>query len=62
MNVKEAILKRRSIRKYQNIEVSDEQIEELLQSAMAAPSACNKTPWEFYVIKNKEIQKEIKLS
>lgn len=62
MNVNEALLARRSIRKYQNIEVNDEQITELLKSAMAAPSACNKTPWEFYVIKNKEIQEQIKIS
>lgn len=62
MNVNEALLARRSIRKYQNIEVNDKQITELLKSAMAAPSACNKTPWEFYVIKNKEIQEKIKIS
>ena len=27
---------------------------------MAAPSACNKKPWEFYVIKNKGVQDEVK--
>lgn len=62
MNVKEAIFLRRSIRKYQEKEVSKEIIQELLESAMAAPSACNKTPWEFYIITNKEKQELIKNS
>ena len=52
MELKEALLKRRSVRKYKDIPVTDEQIEELLHAAMSGPSACNKTPWEFYVVKN----------
>ena len=53
MEVNEALLKRRSTRKYLDKEISDEQIDELLHAAMSGPSACNKKPWEFYVIKNK---------
>lgn len=60
MNTFETILKRRSIRKYKNKEVTDEQIDILLKAAMAAPSARNAQPWEFYVIKNKEVQTKIK--
>ena len=60
MDIREAIHKRRSIRKFQNKEVSDDIIRKLLEDAMAAPSACNKQPWEFYVIKNKELQNSIK--
>ena len=52
VELKEALLKRRSVRKYKDIPVTDEQIEELLHAAMSGPSACNKTPWEFYVVKN----------
>lgn len=52
MELKEALLKRRSVRKYKDIPVTDEQIDELLHAAMSGPSACNKTPWEFYVVKN----------
>ena len=52
MEVKEALLKRRSVRKYKDIPVTDEQIDELMHAAMSGPSACNKTPWEFYVVKN----------
>lgn len=56
----ETIFKRRTIRKYQLQDVSDNDIKTLLEAAMAAPSARNKQPWEFYVIKNKEIQDQIK--
>jgi nitroreductase len=55
MELKEALLKRRSVRKFTDEVVSDELIEELLHAAMSGPSACNKTPWEFYVVRNEEI-------
>ena len=51
---------RRSIRKFTEQEIKDEIIEQLLICAMAAPSARNMQPWEFHVIKNKEIQNQIK--
>lgn len=60
MEIREAIFKRRSVRKFQEKQVDDSIIKFLLEDAMAAPSACNKKPWEFYVIKNKEIQDKIK--
>lgn len=53
-----AIFHRVSIRKYQDKPVEAEKIEKLLRAAMAAPSACNQQPWEFYVVTNPEtIQK-----
>ena len=54
MELKEALLKRRSVRKFTNDRVSDEAISELLHAAMSGPSACNKKPWEFYVVKSRE--------
>lgn len=45
-----AILRRRSIRSYQDRPVEPEKLELLLQAAMAAPSACNSHPWEFVVV------------
>ncbi|ERI93916.1 hypothetical protein HMPREF1982_01329 [Clostridiales bacterium oral taxon 876 str. F0540] len=36
-----SILNRKSIRKYKDIKISDEIIEQLLRAAMAAPSAGN---------------------
>ena len=44
------IFERASIRKYQDRPVEPEKIEALLRAAMAAPSAGNQQPWEFYVV------------
>lgn len=55
----DAILNRKSIRKYKDIKVSDEIVEELLKAAMAAPSAGNEQPWEFIVLRDKSIMKKI---
>ena len=52
-NMKE-IFHRTSIRKYETKPVGDEKIEKLLRAAMAAPSAGNQQPWEFYVVTNSE--------
>lgn len=54
MELKEALLKRRSCRKYKEEKVSDALIEELMIAAMSGPSACNKKPWIFYIIKDEE--------
>lgn len=50
-----SIFKRVSIRKYQDKPVEQEKIERMLRAAMAAPSACNQQPWEFYVATDKEV-------
>ncbi|MEI8204753.1 MAG: nitroreductase family protein [Bacteroidota bacterium] len=55
MNTLEAILSRRSIRKYTSEKVSDEQIKNLLKAAMFAPSARNEQPWHFIVINQKPL-------
>lgn len=49
----ENIMTRTSIRDYQPRPVEDEKIEQMLRAAMAAPSAGNKQPWRFIVIKDK---------
>ena len=49
------IRKRRSIRKYSGGQVSDKQLEVLLRAAMLAPSARNKQPWHFIVLKDRKI-------
>ncbi|MGE0032482.1 MAG: nitroreductase family protein [Pseudothermotoga sp.] len=54
MNRLSIIYSRRSVRKYQQREVEDELIIELLRAAMHAPSAGNEQPWHFVVIKSKE--------
>ena len=50
-----SIFHRVSIRKFQDKPVEPEKIESLLRAAMAAPSARNQQPWEFYVVTNKDL-------
>jgi nitroreductase len=54
------ILSRRSIRKYTNEPVSQEDILRLLQAAMAAPSATNRKPWEFVVVTEPEVLESLR--
>ena len=59
MNVLDAILSRRSIRRYIDKPVSTEEITELVKFAMYAPSAVNKQPWHFIIITDRSILDEI---
>jgi nitroreductase len=52
MDAKEAIMTRRSIRRYTKEAVPDEAVDELLHAAMNAPSACAQDPWHFVVIRD----------
>ncbi|HKJ82199.1 MAG TPA: nitroreductase family protein [Ignavibacteriaceae bacterium] len=54
MDTFEAILNRRSIRKYTNEKISEEKIDKILKAAMYAPSAMNYQPWHFIVINKRE--------
>jgi nitroreductase len=53
--VLEIIQQRHSIRRYEDRPVEDEKIELLLEAARLAPSAQNRQPWRFIVIKNREL-------
>jgi nitroreductase len=59
MNVKEAILTRRSVRKYKSEPVKEDDLKIILEAARQAPSAGNKQPWEFIVIKDKETKTKL---
>lgn len=48
----DAIRKRRSIRKYEEAEVTDEQLNEILEAALYAPSWANKQGWHIMVIRD----------
>ena len=50
-----AIFNRVSIRQFEEKEVPNGLIVKILRAAMAAPSAMNQQPWEFYVTTDKEI-------
>lgn len=54
------IFRRRSIRKFTEQPLSEEQIETLLKAAMAAPTAMNAQPWEFIVVTDPEILAQLR--
>jgi len=55
MDAVEAILSRRSIRKYTSQKISSDLVEELIKAATAAPSANNSQPWHFVIINERQI-------
>ena len=55
MEAMQAILGRRSIRKYRQGEVGDDMVRQLLEAAMSAPSAGNEQPWHFIVIRDRAV-------
>jgi nitroreductase len=59
MEFKELISKRYSCRKYKDMPVERERIEQCLEAARVAPSACNAQPWKFLVFDDIEKRKEI---
>lgn len=54
-----SIFHRVSVRNFLEKEVEEEKVKRILKAAMAAPSAGNQQPWEFYVIKNRKILQEL---
>lgn len=60
MEVFEAIKKRRSIRRFDSSrQISEEQIEKLLEAARWAPSAGNLQSWFFVVVKDQETKEKL---
>jgi nitroreductase len=50
---------RRSIRRYRPEPVPDEMIEQLLEAGRWAPSASNRQPWAFIVIRDEAIRRQV---
>ncbi len=59
MDALEAIHTRRSIREYQRKPVAPELVEQIIQAAMMAPSAGNARPWQFVVLDDPQILREV---
>ena len=55
MKLKEAMITRRSIRRFKTEALSAGQVEELIEMAVTAPSASNKQPWRFFVTDERSI-------
>lgn len=54
MDVFDAMLTRRSIRKYTDEAVSEQDVQRILDASMMAPSAGNAQPWQFVVVRDRE--------
>ncbi len=59
MEVFEAIKSRRSIRKYTKDPVPEGLIVKILDAGRWAPSASNRQPWSFIVLKDEEVRRKI---
>jgi nitroreductase len=59
LDVFEAIKTRRSIRKYKPILIPDEKLKKILEAARLAPSAANRQPWGFVIVRDAERKKAI---
>jgi nitroreductase len=53
------IKKRRSVRKYLQKDVPDEILQKVLDSTRYTPSAGNYQPWEFIVVRNPDMKKDL---
>ncbi len=59
MELKEAILKRRSVRKFTDYLVADAEINEILEAARWAPSWANTQVWEFIIVRDRQVIEKI---
>ena len=55
----ETILSRRSIRRYQEKDIPDDVLNNILEAARWAPSWANTQAWEFVVVKDRSIKEKI---
>jgi len=59
MDFYEAVNNRRSIRAFQGTPVPEDALQRIMEAARLAPSACNKQPWHFYVIRDEALKAEL---
>ncbi|MBE0633942.1 nitroreductase family protein, partial [Candidatus Bathyarchaeota archaeon] len=59
MNVIEAIKTRRSVRKYKPTPIPEEHLKTILEAARLAPSAGNKQPWKFIIVRDPDTKKKL---
>lgn len=59
MELQEAILKRRSIRRFTEEAVTDQELQEIFEAVRWSPSWSNTQVWEFVVVRDKELIKKV---
>jgi nitroreductase len=53
---------RRSVRHFSDREIPDDVIDTLIMTASTAPSGAHKQPWQFCVVRDKEIKRRIRIA
>lgn len=59
MEYKDLLLKRRSVRKFTDEDVTKDQLNQILQAGLLAPTSRNRKPCNFLVVSNRETLKEL---
>ena len=59
MEFDDVLLKRRSVRKFKDEEVTKDQLNQILQAGLLAPTSRNRKPCNFLIVSNKDILKEL---
>lgn len=59
MEFKDVIMNRRSVRSYEDRPVSDEDLKEILEAGLYAPSAVDLQPWYFVAVKSPDEMKKV---
>lgn len=62
MDVLQAIKGRRSYRSFLDRPVEEEKLQAILDAGRWAPSVMNLQPWQFWVIKNRDVIAKLKTS
>lgn len=53
-----SIMSRTSVRHYTDEFITDDQVEKILKAGMSAPTAGNRQPWEFFVVRDTSLIKQ----
>ena len=59
MELFEIFCHRRSVRKYTGEHIPEEKLERILQAGLLAPSGRNRKPWEFILVKDREMLRKL---
>jgi len=59
MHIPEAIKKRRSIRAFSDQDIPDSDVDLLVEAACCAPSAGNRQPWEFIIVRDDDTKRSL---
>jgi nitroreductase len=59
MDVAKAIRDRRSVRSYENKDIPQEVLQKVIEAARLAPSANNRQPWKFVVVRDEAKRKAL---